>query len=1117
MPKGLAKVFVYLKPRLNGFRARLKEASEARDSGDWSRAASIFCELWGGDRSREALLIQAGNCAKEAGDAPAALEFYVGVTQAEPRVETALQLGHFFKVTGNVAAAAVCYEWSAQNGNAFALAERQALPGPTACSARQTFFRGSESPLVQLEAEFISSILAAEMHPLDCARLARSAQAAMIEGLEREGAFFADLALVVGGPSKERRAWYDQVLRATGGLQPISPGVELSHETTASALSALVRASAETVDADDEPVAPRGAASKAWPGDRLIVLEPGKVDAGSELAGHAQALGRLRAVLFGGDESKLRAAIEAFVDVALGDGEGVFVSLPDARGIFSAGVAARRVALNCARALAERLDGTLRATAHRPSALTPLFWIPTGLATAATNDGEDRLAFDPSALSSPRGLADASAAFPLDADRIDDLLFEGAGGPVIPRARERAVLMRAARREQSEVIERWLDRLGVSDPASRDAHLMMELSILCKHAGDWAGARKLVERALRLRPNDVAFQIEYGILTKTLGDFAAASAMFKKVLARQPDHEAAARELAAVARETLDVTEIAEFARLSPLFGQLTSAMRRRDTIVETLAAPTVFPVAPQWSFGPERLEVLQVGSLKARIGEAEMPRLAGVVAIRARVVSAEAVVGLRVRLDGRTVDYVKPSLAGTDGAGLSMFYFNSWINTVDLPRGKTELQLYAELKSSGYSTFETLVLVDDPLPDEDYPESDSFVIGVPSAHGQDLVDAVGDLPSSVRESNRRAFVRPPKSILVVRLDQLGDLAASLAAMRRLSEMFPDAELEALVTPANEALVKSTHIFDSVTCVEFPYDHATRRRHLSRIDEAMLRNRYRTRTFDLAVDLSPGKDSRPVLKLVNAAFRAGFKPAEFDFLDFGVELITRDPLNRKHNISHTAMVNALVEAIGAAVAPPPERFAPPESSRFHLARYDLQPNAYVAIHSGARLQIKRWPIEDYVELAQLIRERTKRPVVFIADAALPAAAGEALRQDEGVTLFEGPMPFEVLDAVVGNARLFIGNDTGPKHLAAVRGVFTVSVHMGQVNWNEWGQDGEGVIVSRRVPCCGCGVEDVTECGKALACLTQIRPDAVADVVVDALKQIPGRDTRNQEPLLSVVG
>ena len=81
--------------------------------------------------------------------------------------------------------------------------------------------------------------------------------------------------------------------------------------------------------------------------------------------------------------------------------------------------------------------------------------------------------------------------------------------------------------------------------------------------------------------------------------------------------------------------------------------------------------------------------------------------------------------------------------------------------------------------------------------------------------------------------------------------------------------------------------------------------------------------------------------------------------------------------------------------------------------------------------------------------------------------------------------------------MFVGNDTGPKHLASVRGVPVVSIHMGAVNWREWGQE-FGFIVTRRTPCYGCGIEHIEDCGKGLPCLVNITVEDVFGAVEQAL-------------------
>ena len=56
-----------------------------------------------------------------------------------------------------------------------------------------------------------------------------------------------------------------------------------------------------------------------------------------------------------------------------------------------------------------------------------------------------------------------------------------------------------------------------------------------------------------------------------------------------------------------------------------------------------------------------------------------------------------------------------------------------------------------------------------------------------------------------------------------------------------------------------------------------------------------------------------------------------------------------------------------------------------------------------------------------------------------------------------------------------------------------------MNWNEWAQEQTGLVVSRKVPCAGCGIHrDADECGKGLACITQITPQEVFDAVLRLL-------------------
>jgi ADP-heptose:LPS heptosyltransferase len=124
----------------------------------------------------------------------------------------------------------------------------------------------------------------------------------------------------------------------------------------------------------------------------------------------------------------------------------------------------------------------------------------------------------------------------------------------------------------------------------------------------------------------------------------------------------------------------------------------------------------------------------------------------------------------------------------------------------------------------------------------------------------------------------------------------------------------------------------------------------------------------------------------------------------------------------------------------------------------------------------------------------------------PADFGDADRrrlEAAGVPLILERLALPVLDSLLSACTVFVGNDSGPKHLAAFRGVPVVSVHGGALNWSEWGQDGVGRIITHRVPCSGCGIELVEECGKDLACLRYVTPETVLDAVREEFRQRAG--------------
>jgi ADP-heptose:LPS heptosyltransferase len=99
----------------------------------------------------------------------------------------------------------------------------------------------------------------------------------------------------------------------------------------------------------------------------------------------------------------------------------------------------------------------------------------------------------------------------------------------------------------------------------------------------------------------------------------------------------------------------------------------------------------------------------------------------------------------------------------------------------------------------------------------------------------------------------------------------------------------------------------------------------------------------------------------------------------------------------------------------------------------VRANETVLVHSGAGQSVRVWPLERYRNLVGRLRERNHRVVV---------ACDSDQRQwwlQTGEAAIATPATVSELLALIDQAGAFIGNDSGPGHLAAFCGVPTFTV------------------------------------------------------------------------------
>jgi ADP-heptose:LPS heptosyltransferase len=200
-------------------------------------------------------------------------------------------------------------------------------------------------------------------------------------------------------------------------------------------------------------------------------------------------------------------------------------------------------------------------------------------------------------------------------------------------------------------------------------------------------------------------------------------------------------------------------------------------------------------------------------------------------------------------------------------------------------------------------------------------------------------------------------------------------------------------------------------------------------------------------------------------------------------------------VPHTNKLVGMMEWLRAMTRSDPKIARRDDLDRGLLAAFGIaEGDHFVVLHDGARLPFSRWP--HYPELAAMILAETDLKLVLLTDDPnLRTALPPELAQADRFHLIDGRLQFDEFDALVSFCGLFVGNDSGPKHLASLRGAPVVSLHMARSNWNEWGQENGGYILSRKLPCAGCLIsQNPEECGRDFVCIRNIKPEEVMQAV-----------------------
>ncbi|MFC1714591.1 glycosyltransferase family 9 protein [Candidatus Poribacteria bacterium] len=335
------------------------------------------------------------------------------------------------------------------------------------------------------------------------------------------------------------------------------------------------------------------------------------------------------------------------------------------------------------------------------------------------------------------------------------------------------------------------------------------------------------------------------------------------------------------------------------------------------------------------------------------------------------------------------------------------------------------------------------------------------------------------------------RRIAVIKLDHIGDVILSIPAVANLRAHFPQAYIAMVVKSSSESVARYIPYVDKILCYDARYFDRSRGGKMLDLSRGMRFARdMRNREFDLIVDLRGSFASLLFAMIAKSEHR----------VDRGTYLIQRKSGKISPSSEHEAEVNLDILARAGVPIRLREMFLELEKADLDSVESLLRGDGelglrspVVVIHPGGPASLKRWSAERYAQLAcELMREYSVRIVLVGGKGEKQIARSIVSQMNKQAIDLSGRTTLGQLAAVFRKANLFIGNDSGPMHLAAACGTKVIGL-FGPTSPQRFRPYGDNCIALRmETDCPPCMRE---ECKiSEYRCIDTISVDDVMDTV-----------------------
>jgi len=322
-----------------------------------------------------------------------------------------------------------------------------------------------------------------------------------------------------------------------------------------------------------------------------------------------------------------------------------------------------------------------------------------------------------------------------------------------------------------------------------------------------------------------------------------------------------------------------------------------------------------------------------------------------------------------------------------------------------------------------------------------------------------------------------PKRILIWEQNWLGDVLFSTPFIKAIRKRYKDAHIAVIVNPASREIVKGNPRIDEIIIFDEKNEH---RGIMGRIKFIM---ELRKKKFDTAFFMHRSCSRAIICEFAGVKNRIGYFYKKRNLMLTDIVEIPDKPLHKIEyflNIAKHVKADIADKNMEFFVADVDKNYVKEMLERNSIREKD----GYIVLNPGANWPPKRWPEENFADLAEkLIKKYNIKVVISGGEDDLAKALRIQDLTPQRLVITCGRTTLKQLGSLFERAKVIISADTGPLHLARAVGAKVIAL-FGPTSHDLTGPYGDGIYsiihknVRCKVPCYEVNCKD-NRCMKAI--------------------------------------